>query len=61
MMSDGETAQALVRYISDEMKGDYTLGDINARFSNPAARYSPGFLEILRGLIDRGEVPPYRS
>ncbi len=61
MMSDGETAQALVRYISDEMKGDYTLMDINARFSNPAARYSPGFLEILRGLIDRGEVPPYRS
>ena len=55
------TAEALTAFVNETMHGTYTLRDINARFADPSASYSPDYLTILRGLIDTGKVPPYKS
>ena len=54
------TRKALSSYILDDMNGDYTLNDISVRFGSPASDAGEDYLEQLRDLIDRGEVPPYR-
>ena len=59
MMSREETADALREFTVKTCGGTYSLKQVNAVFSNPAMRYSPDFLNILRTLIDDGEVPPY--
>lgn len=58
---ENSTAEALTAFVNETMRGDYTLRDINARFADPSASYSPDYLTILRGLIDSGKVPPYKS
>ena len=58
---ENSTAEALTAYVNETMHGDYTLRDINARFADPSASYSPDYLTILRELIDTGKVPPYKS
>lgn len=55
-----ETSDALVEFINVECNGDYSLKQINERFSNPMASYSPDYLDILRDLIDNRVVPPYK-
>ena len=55
------TAEALTAFVNETMHGAYTLRDINARFADPSASYSPDYLTILRELIDAGKVPPYKS
>lgn len=56
----GVTSDALVDFINVECHGEYSLKQINERFSNPTASYSPDYLDILRDLIDNREVPPYK-
>lgn len=58
---ENSTAEALTAFVNETMHGDYTLRDINAMFADPSASYSPDYLTILRGLIDTGKVPPYKS
>lgn len=58
---ENSTDEALTAFVNETMHGDYTLCDINARFADPSASYSPDYLTILRGLIDTGKVPPYKS
>lgn len=58
---ENSTAEALTAFVNETMHGDYTLRDINARFADPSASYSSDYLTILRGLIDSGKVPPYKS
>lgn len=58
---ENSTAEALTAFVNETMHGTYTLRDINARFADPSASYSPDYLTILRGLIDTGKVPPYKS
>ena len=58
---ENSTAEALTAFVNETMHGDYTLSDINAMFADPSASYSPDYLTILRGLIDTGKVPPYKS
>lgn len=58
---ENSTAEALTAFVNETMHGAYTLRDINARFADPSASYSPDYLTILRGLIDSGKVPPYKS
>lgn len=55
-----ETSDALVEFINVECNGEYSLKQINERFSNPMASYSPDYLDILRDLIDNRVVPPYK-
>lgn len=55
------TAEALTAFVNETMQGAYTLRDINARFADPSASYSPDYLTILRELIDSGKVPPYKN
>lgn len=55
------TAEALTAFVNETMHGTYTLRDINVRFADPSASYSPDYLTILRELIDSGKVPPYKS
>lgn len=55
------TAEALTAFVNETMHGAYTLRDINARFADLSASYSPDYLTILRELIDTGKVPPYKS
>ncbi len=59
VLSDKETADALISFINEKCRGHYSLRDITAEFSNPAANYSPRYLSILRDLIDDGKVPSY--
>ncbi|MCF0175430.1 MAG: RecQ family ATP-dependent DNA helicase [Bacteroidales bacterium] len=65
--SDADAAEklrlALSQFINDEKGGEYTLSDIDARFTSPASVMNPGFrpdmvLLQLRKLIDSGAVPP---
>lgn len=58
---ENSTAEALTAFVNETMHGTYTLRDINAMFADPSASYSPDYLTILRGLIDSGKVPPYKS
>ena len=56
----GVTSDALVDFINVECHGEYSLKQINERFSNPMASYSPDYLDILRDLIDNRVVSPYK-
>ena len=56
----GVTSDALVDFINVECHGEYSLKQINERFSNPMASYSPDYLDILRDLVDSRVVPPYK-
>ncbi len=56
----GVTSDALVDFINVECHGEYSLKQINERFSNPMVSYSPDYLDILRDLIDNRVVPPYK-
>lgn len=54
------TRRKLIEYI-DEKDGEYSLKEIVAEFGNPSGNHSPDYLDILRQLIDNGDVPIYRS
>ena len=54
------TRRKLIAYI-DEKDGEYSLEEIVAEFGNPSGNHSPDYLDILRQLIDNGDVPMYRS
>lgn len=54
------TRRKLIEYI-DEKDGEYSLEEIVAEFGNPSGNHSPDYLDILRQLIDNGDVPIYRS
>lgn len=53
------TRQRLIEYVNGR-NGAYSLEDVVAEFGNPSADCSPDYLDILRRLIDDGEVPMYR-
>ena len=53
------TRQKLIEYI-DGKDGEYSLEEIVSEFDNPSKTYSPDYLDILRQLIDNGDVPMYR-
>ena len=55
-----KTRESLSSYILEEKGGDYTLNDISVRFGSPASESGSDYIEQLRDLIDKGEVPPYR-
>ena len=59
-VTEQETSDALVEFINVECHGEYSLKQINERFSNPTASYSPDYLDILRDLIDNRVGPPYK-
>lgn len=54
------TRRKLIEYI-DEKDGEYSLEEIVAEFGNPSGNHSPDYLDILRQLIDNGDVPMYIS
>lgn len=54
------TRRKLIEYI-DEKDGEYSLEGIVAEFGNPSGNHSPDYLDILRQLIDNGDVPMYIS
>lgn len=59
VMTEVETAEELKTFVNADCSGKYTLKMITDKFGNPALRYASSYLEILRKLIDDGEVPPY--
>lgn len=54
------TRRKLIEYI-DEKDGEYSLEEIVDEFGNPSGNHSPDYLDILRQLIDNGDVPMYIS
>lgn len=54
------TRRKLIEYI-DEKDGEYSLEEIVTEFGNPSGNHSPDYLDILRQLIDNGDVPMYIS
>lgn len=54
------TRRELIEYIKGK-DGEYSLEEIVAEFGNPSGNHSPDYLDILRQLIDNGDVPIYRS
>lgn len=54
------TRRKLIEYI-DEKDGEYSLEEIVAEFGNPSGNHSPDYLDILRQLIDNGDVLMYIS
>ena len=53
------TRRKLIEYINGK-DGKYSLEEIVSEFDNPSKTYSPDYLDILRQLIDNGDVPLYR-
>ena len=53
-----DVAAEIVRFINDEMSGDYDLDDVARRFSAPGSDSVHIWKKILRRLIDLGTVPP---
>lgn len=54
------TRRELIEYIKGK-DGEYSLEEIVAEFGNPSGNHSPDYLDILRQLIDNGDVPMYIS
>ena len=54
----GDIAAEIVRYVNDEMSGNYSLDDVARRFGSPVSASAHTWTEILRRLIDQGTVPP---
>ena len=54
------TSRELIEYIKGK-DGEYSLEEIVAEFDNPSKNYSPDYLDILRQLIDNGDVPMYSN
>lgn len=54
------TRRELIEYIKGK-DGEYSLEEIVAEFDNPSKNYSPDYLDILRQLIDSGDVPMYSN
>ena len=52
------TRRKLIEYVN-ESDGEYSIEKIVAEFGNPSKNYSPDYLDILRQLIDNGDVPMY--
>ncbi len=52
------TRRKLIEYVN-ESDGEYSIEGIVAEFGNPSKNYSPDYLDILRQLIDNGDVPMY--
>ena len=53
------TRRKLIEYINGK-DGKYSLEEIVSEFDNPSKTYSPDYLDILRQLIDNGDVPLYK-
>ena len=56
-----DVAAEIVRYVNDEMSGNYSLDDVARRFGSPVSASTHAWTEILRRLIDQGTVPPPES
>ena len=54
------TRRELIEYIKGK-DGEYSLEEIVAEFDNPSKNYSHDYLDILRQLIDNGDVPMYSN
>ena len=44
-------------YVNDVLHGKYTLRQLISHFYTPDG--NPGFMELLRSMIDSGDIPPY--
>lgn len=53
-------SESLREYITGSLGGEYTLDDISAAYGSPAGDSAGEWPGVLRDMIDRGEVPPYR-
>ena len=54
------TRRKLMEFVEGK-DGNYSIQDIVAEFGNPSLPYSADYLEILRELIDDGEIPVYND
>lgn len=58
-MAGSEEHEALMAsFIRDEMSGSYAIEDVLRRFSSPGPLSHEECLEILRRLIEEGQIPP---
>ena len=53
-----DTAACMTEFVNNELSGRYTLSDIATRFGRPGSASALTWKEILRRLIDLGDVPP---
>jgi ATP-dependent DNA helicase RecQ len=53
-----DTAACMTEFVNNELSGRYTLSDIATRFGRPGSASALTWKEILRRLIDLGNVPP---
>ena len=56
-----DVAAEIIRYVNDDMSGNYSLDDVARRFGSPVSASTHTWTEILRRLIDQGTVPPPES
>jgi ATP-dependent DNA helicase RecQ len=53
-----DTAACMTEFVNNELSGRYTLSDIATRFGRPGSASALTWKEILRRLIDLGNIPP---
>jgi len=54
------TKESLLRFVH-ERGGHYRLQDVVTEFTNPSIPYSPSYIDILRTMVDDGEIPMYED
>lgn len=59
-ISRNTIAEVLCDYINEEKHGNYTLSDLAEFMANPSKEFSDDYLDVLRQLIDNGDVPSYK-
>lgn len=53
-----DTAACMTEFVNNELSGRYTLSDLATRFGRPGSASALTWKEILRRLIDLGNIPP---
>ena len=55
-----QSASRIKKWVTEEKRGNYSLEELRDLYNSDLLSFSPDYLEVLREMIDSGEIPKYR-
>ena len=55
-----QSASRIKKWVTEEKWGNYSLEELRDLYNSDLLSFSPDYLEVLREMIDSGEIPKYR-
>lgn len=55
-----QSASRIKKWVTEEKRGNYSLEELRDFYNSDLLSFSPDYLEVLREMIDSGEIPKYR-